>query len=659
MKKFSFSIDAGKSAGRVSDTLFGLFLEDINYSCDGGLNANMVRNYSFDDVYLKKANVSSVKFVIGQVGPMEREANYLRFWEQTGCRITSEKDDSVSENSRYARIKVSGTGRIENKGYTGKSLEGCGMLVVSGHIYTFSAYNRSKDFDGIVKVFVVDEKNELLTNQIEFGISQEWTNSKLELTCIHTGYGKLVIEITGTGTIDLDCIQLYDNDYWGNDNPKWSQGKMRRDLVLALKELKPHFLRFPGGCIIEGLDNNEYHWKESVGQLIDRKQDYNLWAYEEPEFAYTQSRQIGFYEFFLLCEDLKMEPLPVVWAGMNCQMRKRPCIPVEGQQFDEQVVQNALDLIEYANGDPQNSKWAKLRAEAGHPEPFNMKYIGIGNENFGEDYLRRFRKVKKAIDEVYPGITCVIGTGSEPNGKNFDYIWQETKKDLDDVYVDEHFYRKPSWVINQHTRYDNYPRDGAKVFLGEYAAYDVVKGNLNKNFIGNRYETALAEAAFLTGIERNADIVAMTCYAPLFAQIGGEHWKHNLIYFNPKTVIHTANYYVQQMFGATIGEEIVPVKCSLPKNIFASATKSKDYLCVKLVNTGKSDYEADLSFANTGNCRKAKITTLQCDNLKQKNTLNFSGEPDEAVCPKSYFESIDKLSRLVLTKQSVTVIQLI
>lgn len=660
MKNFTFSIDAGKSAGKVSDTLFGLFLEDINYSCDGGLNANMVRNHSFDDVNLKKANINNIKFVIGKVGSLEREPAYLRFWDISGCNISSKKDDSASENSRYARIKVSGTARIENKGYTGKALEGCGMSIVSGHTYTFSAYNRSRNFDGVVTVVITDEKNGMLTNKVKFAVSSEWENSMIELDGISTGYGKLIIEIRGTGTLDLDCIQLYDNDYWGNDDPKWSQGKMRKDLVCALKELKPQFLRFPGGCIIEGLDtNNEYHWKESVGPLIDRKQEYNLWAYEEPGFAYTQSRQIGFYEFFLLCEDLNMEPLPVVWAGMNCQMRKRSSVPFESKQFDEEVVQNALDLIEYANGNPATSRWAKLRAEAGHPESFNMKFIGIGNENFGEDYLRRFRKVKNAIDEAYPGITCVIGTGSEPKGKNFDYTWQETKKDLGDVYVDEHFYKKPSWVIDRHTRYDSYPRDGAKVFLGEYAAYDVVMGNFNKNYVGNRYETALAEAAFLTGIERNADIVAMTCYAPLFAQIGGEHWKHNLIYFNPKTVMHTANYYVQQMFGTTIGEEMVPVECSLPKNVFASATKSDNYLCMKLVNTGKNDYETELNFENTGNCKKAKITTLQCDNLKQKNTIEFSGEPDETICPKSYSVSIDELNRLILPKQSVIVIQLL
>jgi len=658
MRKSNITIDVSKSTGKVSDTLFGLFLEDISYSCDGGLNANMIRNHSFDDVNLKKANISSIKFVLGIHCEVEREPAYLRFWDWSNCTISSESEDAVSESSRYARIKMSGVAKIENKGYTGKALIGCGMSIVSAHSYTFSAYNRSKDFNGSVLIYVANEKNKPLTEKVEFSISSNWKESKIELSGIETEYGKLVIEINGKGTIDLDCIQLYDNDYWGHDDPKWNQGKMRKDLVLALKELKPSFLRFPGGCIIEGLDNNEYLWKDSVGQLIDRKQDYNLWAYEEPAFAYTQSRQIGFYEFFLLCEDLGMEPLPVVWAGMNCQMRRRPFIPFEGDQFEKEVVQNALDLFEYANGNPETSKWAKLRAQAGHTEPFNMKFISIGNENFGEDYFRRFRKVKNAIDEAYPGTTCVVGTGSEPGGKNFDYTWNETKNCLQDVYVDEHFYRKPSWVIKQHTRYDDYPRDGAKVFLGEYAAYDVVMGNLKKNFIGNRYITALAEAAFLTGIERNSDVVAMTCYAPLFAQVGGDHWKHNLIYFNPKTVMHTANYYVQQLFSSSIGKEIVPIEGNLPNTIFASATKSEKYLCVKLVNTGNDNCEIEWNFSNFSGCKEAKVTTLQCDDLKQKNMITFSDESREVIRPNVHHESIDKIGKITLRKYSVTVLQI-
>lgn len=522
------------------------------------------------------------------------------------------------------------------------------------------AYNRAETYSGVMTVYVADEKDRPLTDKVVFPLSSAWNNTEVVLTGLETAYGKLVIALSGEGSVDLDCIQFYDNDYWGCGNPKWSQGKMRKDLVLALKDLKPRFLRFPGGCLVEGIDTkNEYRWKDSVGALIDRKQDYNLWAYEEPGFAYTQSRQLGFYEFFLLCEDLEMEPVPVVWAGMNCQIRNRPSIPFEGKQFDEEVVQNALDLIEYANGDPSVSKWAKLRAEAGHPEPFGLRYIGIGNENYDADYIRRFRKVKAAIDESYPGIICILSAGNEPDGKFFEYSWQESRNGLNDVYVDEHFYKKPSWVIRQHNRYDHYPRDGAKVFLGEYAAYNAVAGSLLKRFKGNRYETALAEAAFMTGIERNSDVVAMSCYAPLLAQIGGDHWKHNLIYFNPKTVLRTANYYVQQMFGSTVGNERVPICCKLPRDIYASATKSSETLCIKLVNTGRSDFDIGLEIDNLSSCTKAKITVLQCDDLKCKNQLTYFGDIEEPIKPVTQMGDVNKLSKLVLRKRSVTVIEYI
>lgn len=651
-------INTNNIKGNVSETLYGLFLEDINHSCDGGLNANMVRNYSFDDVYLKKGKMDNIRFVAGMVGELEREEGYLRYWNCKYGKLTSRKDDAVSENSRYARLTVTDKALLENNGYSGNVAGRCAMSVIKDHTYTFSAYVRSLDFTGKINVFVTDDKERKITTEAILETSCDWQHLKVTVDGLSTQYGKLVISVFGSGNIDIDCVEFYDNDYWGKENPKWSQGKLRKDLVIALKELNPKFLRFPGGCIIEGLDRqNEYHWKDSVGELIDRKQDYNLWAYEEPDFGYVQSRQIGFYEFFMLCEDLNMEPLPVVWAGMNCQMRKRPSIPFDSEQFEIEVVQNALDLIEYANGDPAKSKWAKLRADSGHPQPFNMKYISIGNENFGEDYLRRFRKVKSAIDEKYPNITCVIGTGSEPAGKNFDYTWEQTKNGLADVYVDEHFYKKPSWVIKQHTRYDNYSRNGAKVFLGEYAAFNVVAGNISKNFVGNRYETALAEAAFLTGIERNSDVVKMTCYAPLFAMIDGAHWKHNLIYFNPKSVMRTANYYVQQLFGTTVQNEIINISSNLPKDIFVSATKSDEVLCIKIVNTGKSPQNINVNVAGDS-YSKVKITALQCDDLKKKNSISFSGNVNESIMPTVRELPIANPVNIKIDKYSVYVVQL-
>lgn len=650
MKKPFISISARKTCGAVSDTLFGLFWEDINYSCDGGLNANMVRNYSFDEVYMVKRKASDLAFVTGRIKTDERiatEADPLRYWSCIGGELTAGKNDPVSENSGYANVAVTGSAKLENLGYNGHHAGECAMSIIDGMTYTLSLYIRSSDFTGKISACVCDDSGSLLTDRAEIPVSDHWE----KVTCILTGcmsaYGKLVLSFEGNGNVQLDAVMLYSNDYWGKGDPRWSQGLLRRDLVEAIRELKPRFMRFPGGCIVEGLDtHNEFHWKDSVGKLTDRKMDYNLWAYHEEDFGYAQSHQIGFYEFFLLCEDLGMEPLPVVWAGMNCQMRKRPAISMDGEEFQRDVVQNALDLIEYANGDPATSPWAKLRAEAGHPEPFHMKYIGIGNENFGEDYLKRFRMVKKAIDKKYPGMTCILSSGSDPDGANFEYSWNETKKDLPDVYVDEHFYKKPGWLLTRVGRYDHYPRDGAKVFLGEWAAFDVAKATFDKKYATNTFESALSEAAFLTGVERNADVVAMTCYAPLFAMIDGNQWKHNLIWFNPAEVLKTPNYYVQQLFSTTVGKNILKLDQELPKGIFASATTDDGYICLKVVNTTAKPCTIDLSLPDFA-AATVKHTILRNDCLKAVNKLEFRGKPTEDVTPvvtQSTWEQTDSIT---------------
>lgn len=660
MKKTLVSVNTAKCQGTVSDTLIGLFWEDINYSCDGGLNANLVRNYSFDDVYLTRRKVNDFDFLLGHIKPDEHlatEADPIRYWKCVGGKLTAGTQDPISINSCYGNVAVVGSATLENLGYNGHHVDECAMSIEAGMDYTLSLYIRSMDYDGTLSVSVQSGSGQLLTNSVKLPMRDHWEKVQVTLNGCKTEYGKLVFSFEGSGTVQLDAVMLYRNDYWGKGDPKWSQGLLRRDLVEAIRDLHPRFLRFPGGCVVEGLDmGNEYHWKDSVGELIDRKADYNLWSYREDDFGYAQSRQIGFYEFFLLCEDLKMEPLPVVWAGMNCQMRKRGAIPVDSEEFQRDVIQNTLDLIEYANGDPAVSDWAKLRAEAGHPEPFHMKYIGIGNENFGEDYLKRFRAVKQAIDEKYPGITCILSCGSDPDGKNFEYSWNETKKDLPDVYVDEHFYKKPSWLPKQVSRYDQYSRTGAKVFLGEWAAFDPVKGMFSKTFVPNTYESALAEAAFLTGIERNADVVAMTCYAPLFAMIDGSQWQHNLIWFNPAHVLKTANYYVQQMFSTTVGKQIPEVEAQLPKGVFASATCDEGYVCLKLVNTTANPCVVELALHDF-HATKVKQTTLCADNLRTANSLRFHGTPIETVKPEVSEASAENMKSVTLGAQAVAVYQ--
>lgn len=650
-----FIIDRNQVSGKVSDTLFGIFLEDINYSCDGGLNANMLRNYSFDDVYMKGKNLNMLRFVTKTAGRIKVIPDRLRYWKCTGGNITSSRDRPVSMDGWYASVHSDGVCVISNKGYNGEKHDNPAIAIKENEQYEFSCYIRNQGFIGKAEVGVQDRSGNNLTQFKQLELSDEWSVQRLQLHGNKTAVGQFILRLEGKGDIDIDCLTFQNADTWGKNNPKWSQGKMRKDLVLALKELKPTFMRFPGGCLVEGIeDGNEYQWKNSVGPIIERHQDYNLWATESVDSGYIQSRQLGFYEFFLLCEDLNMEPLPIVWAGLNCQMRKRGKISIDAPDFYERVVQNALDLIEYANGDPKTSKWARLRADAGHPDPFHLKFLGIGNENIGEDYFQRFSMVKAAIDEKFPGITCILSAGGMGQGKDFDAAWKFAKEKCPDVYIDEHLYKKPSSYIESDKRYDNYDRNTAKVFLGEYAAFDI----LNQKLIPNQYDTALAEAAFLTGIEKNSDVVKMTCYAPLFALINGEQWKHNMIYYNPLYLVKSINYYVQQMYGTTIGKEILKINQEIPEAIRMSVTADDERIVLKIVNVTSEEQTISFSIKNF-QCKSKKVTLLTSDSLTSRNTLGFDGKPQYQVQPTAFESQTDGTENMRIKPFSFYVIELV
>ena len=296
-------------------------------------------------------------------------------------------------------------------------------------------------------------------------------------------------------------------------------------------------------------------------------------------------------------------------------------------------MQNYLDLIEYANGDPSNNPWSAKRAEAGHPQPFGLKYIGVGNENFGPDYLEKFTVIKKAIDARYSGITCVMSSGTNSQGKDFDATWGNVRESFPDVRVDEHCYNRPSWFIQGYRRYDAYPREGAKVYMGEYAA----NFPMNMPFLSvkpNSYQTALAEAVFLAGLERNSDVVAMSSYAPLFSLADGEQWAHNLINFNPAQVLLTANYFVQKMYSTTVGNKVVKMQGDLPEGIYASATSTQKQLVLKLVNINTQGIQAKLHLEGIPD-GKAQVEVLQADDLNTANALTFFGMPEYVVKPEN------------------------
>lgn len=398
---------------------------------------------------------------------------------------------------------------------------------------------------------------------------------------------KLRLWFEGDGVIDLDMISLFPQDTW-----KGRPGGLRADMVQMLADMKPGFLRFPGGCIVEGYDlSQRYEWKKTIGPVENRQLKINRWNFEfahRPAPDYFQTFGLGFFEYFQLAEDIGAEPVPILNAGMACQFNTGEVVPLEELA---PYVQDALDLIEFANGDTTTT-WGKVRAEMGHPAPFNLKMLGIGNENWGPQYMERLDVFTKAINEEYPHIQLITSTGTDPNFKPFSqegfaFLDQELRKRNADI-IDEHYYRRPEWFLQNATRYDHYPRKGPKIFAGEYAAQsDNGASPLNRNNL----ITALSEAAFMTGLERNADIVTMASYAPLFAHADGWQWSPDLIWVNNLQALGTPDYYVQQLFSLYKGSHVVPITANNDviagqDSVYASAVLAENSreLIIKLVN---------------------------------------------------------------------------
>lgn len=673
----------------VSENLFGIFFEDINFSCDGGINANLVNNYSFDGVYFSNEELKAVE-------------DPLRYWQITGGKLLSGTEQALHENSKYGLVQVEEKAVLTNLGYNGFKAhkEECAMSILSGHEYLFECWIRAGEYQGNITVYVAGADNQKLTEEGVLELSQtgEWKTVSVKLQGIADAYGKLQIVFEGSGEVALDCVSFMDSDYWNPGDDKWRYGKLRKDLIQTLADLKPAFMRFPGGCIVEGtLPHNEYNWKDTVGPLYARKSNYNLWSEKLEDGGYNQSYQIGFYEYFCLCEDLHMKPLPTLSAGLNCQIRSMmrgeqecPNIPTDSPEFQEIVIANYLDLIAFANGDPATNKWAALRAEMGHPKPFGLERIGIGNENYGATYLERFALIKAAIHEQYPDIVCVMCGGLHPYREEMmgmpglTYYYDEVKqKGYKNTLIDEHSYHTPKWFEEQSVRFDSYDRSEAGVYFGEYAANSLL-GDAERSAAqqgmdeaveslsgeasqqesmmrpmnqSNMLDTALGEAAFLTGLERNSDIVAMSSYAPLFNLIDSDQWNHNLINFNPKTVCLSTNYYVQQMFSNHLGNWYLPFEGKLPEHVFVSATEDDHAMYVKVVNTAEKAHQMELGFTQTVVCEKAE--SLHSDNPLTRNALEFVGEAEYMIQPENWSVTVkDNVVEAEVAPYSVNVIVL-
>src|SRR5688572_14271124 len=438
------TVQVDKPIAEIQPTMWGIFFEDINFAADGGLYAELVKNRSFE-------------FAHPMMGWKEQKFDRFSLNKESGFASIINHGDGEASGPRFARI----TNQAE-KGY-GLTNEGFrGMGIKKDMQYNFSVWARHREGSTKLRLELVDEKGKVLGETTVTPAENNWKEYTATLKATTTEpKAKLNIWFEGKGIVDIDMVSLFPQDTW-KQRPKG----LRADLVQLLADMKPGFLRFPGGCIVEGRDlATRYQWKKTVGKIEDRELIVNRWNTEfnhRPTPDYFQTFGLGFFEYFQLSEDIGASPLPILSCGMACQFNTAELVPMD--QLDP-YIQDALDLIEFANG-PVTSKWGKLRADMGHPASFNLKFIGIGNEQWGPEYIERYKVFTKAIKDKYPNVVIVSSVGPFPDGELFDYASKELKA-LNAEIVDEHYYRNPEWFLENSNRYDNYDRSGHKIFAGE------------------------------------------------------------------------------------------------------------------------------------------------------------------------------------------------
>lgn len=563
----------------ISDMLVGIFFEDINYAADGGLYAELVQNRDFE--YNPDDNRH------------ERwPASYA--WKsmrngQTADVVIADENPLHANNRHYAVVD---NASLQNSGFDG-------ITLVKGAKYRMSFFARipSGARTAPVEIKLVDKDGKSVASSSVSVSSKNWKKYTVTLTPSQS-VEAASLQLSTAGKVHFDMVSLFPHDTF-----KGRENGLRKDLAQTLADLKPRFVRFPGGCVAhgDGVDNI-YDWKGSVGPLEARKPLRNIWNYH-------QTRGLGYHEYFQFCEDIGAAALPVLAAGVPCQ-NSATCahhshdeVTNAGQQggipMEEmpQYVQDVLDLIEYANGDAKTTEWGAKRARNGHPKPFNLKYVGIGNEDMiTEVFEPRFKMIADAVRQKYPEITVVGTVGPFYEGTDYERGWQFATEQNVPV-VDEHYYVAPGWMVHNNNYYDSYDRSKPKVYLGEYAAH--LPGR------PSNIETALSCAHYLTGVERNADVVVMTSYAPLLAKDRHIQWNPDLIYFNNTEVKPTVDYYVQQMYGNNAGNTYVASELNLTDNSAYVAPRVKasvvqdsatgDYI-IKLVNLTPAQVSLNIDF---------------------------------------------------------------
>lgn len=601
------------SSRSISPDLFGIFFEDISYAADGGLYAELVQNRSFEYAPSDVDNWSAKR----------NTWNALTAWEYYNPgyaygKIEIESSSPLNANNpHYVVLTIEDVGNggvgLINNGFDG-------IAVKAREKFDFSVFAKQLSENSIrVNVSLQSRKGEVYGETSFSTDSKEWKKYSLTITTNKTDdSARLVILAEEKGKLALDMVSLFPGKTF-----KSRPNGLRADLAQAIADLHPKFMRFPGGCLVHGDGlGNMYRWKNTIGPVEQRVEQRNIWNYH-------QTVGLGYYEFFQFCEDIGAKPLPVVAAGVSCQNSGgtwriggtgQKAIPMEEMK---DYIREVLDLIEWANG-PATSEWGAKRAAAGHPKPFNLEYVGIGNEDKQTDEFRqRFQMIYDAVKAKHPEITIVGTVGPFPNGEDYNLGWKFANQ-LSIPIVDEHYYQKPEWFITNNQRYDVYDRSKSKVYVGEYASW------------GNTLFNALCEASYMTALERNGDVVRMASYAPLLASQSHTSWNPDLIYFNNTAVAPTVNYYVQQMFSANSGDAYYfnvvsfPGKTENDSLLAASCVKDSKTgdVIVKIVNAGANNTEAKIDLSRFGKLQSKATSIVLKGNKEGKNTFT---EPNNII----------------------------
>ena len=597
-------ISADQPGAQIPSTMYGIFFEDINYGADGGLYAEKIKNRSFDFPTPLEGWTSFGDVTVMNDGPFENNPNYVRL-------------SAPNHVEKY-------TG-IDNEGFFGVSFE-------KGKQYRLSFWGRVPDGKtSSLRLCLIDpasnNESQICASDTVVVKGNEWAKYTTVLTPEYTVIkGKLRIFLCKPeNAVDMEHISLFPVDTWqGHENG------LRKDLVQKLYDLKPGVLRFPGGCIVEGTDlETRYQWKNTIGPVENRPLNENRWHYTFnyrffPD--YFQSNGLGYFEYMQLCEEIGAQAVPVMNVGMACQFQNEEDenkVPVDSLQ---PYIDDVIDFIEFCNG-PADSEWGRKRAEMGHEAPFGLQFIAIGNEQWGPEYVERLKPFVKAVREKYPDIKIIGSTGPWSGGEDFEYL-SKAMPECDVDLVDEHYYAPEGWFLRNAGRYDSYDRNGPKIYAGEYACH----GSNGKKF--NHFNASLMEAAYMTGLERNADIVEMATYAPLFAHVEGWQWRPDMIWFDNLESVPTASYYVQQLYSLNKGSHVVPVTLDgkpliggeNQNGLYASAVTEDPSgdLIVKIANTSAEPQpiEFELKGKKAGkDYSEVLVTALHSDDPDADNNL--------------------------------------